>query len=167
MGRRKFAISLLAGLGTFLAVYLIDVALAHAGIHAETTRLDDGLLGLMVAALVFILERQRELDVRRRQQSAAVIDEMNHHIRNALQIIVTRANLSIHDIPELSQLTNAVDRIDWALREILPTAGESLPSELQKQQDARQKLLQNDRDPLSSESEGPPEPKMKSPKDRL
>ncbi|MGB7189585.1 MAG: hypothetical protein WBD10_05570 [Acidobacteriaceae bacterium] len=159
MGRRKFASSLLAGAGMFFAVYLIDVALAHAGMHAETTHLDDGLLGFMVAALVYVLERQRELDIRRRQQYAAVIEEMNHHIRNALQIIVTRANLSMHDIPELSQLTTAVDRIDWALREILPSAGKSLSAELQKQQGARQKLAQNDLDPLSRGSEAPPEPK--------
>jgi hypothetical protein len=48
-----------------------------------------------------------------------VIAEMNHHIRNALSPI----SLSL-DATEDQQLerviSEAVDRIDWALREILP-----------------------------------------------
>ena len=160
MRRRNFAISLLSGAGMFLAVYLIDAALAHAGMHAETTHLDDGLLGFLVAALAFVLETQREREVRRRERCAVVIEEMNHHIRNALQVIVARSNLSMRDIPELRQVTTAVERIDWALREILPhSAGESLPAKLQRQHDARQDLPQNERNPLSRGPEGSPRQK--------
>ncbi|MFZ0661824.1 MAG: hypothetical protein WAM66_03970 [Acidobacteriaceae bacterium] len=160
MTRRKFAISLLSGAGMFVAVYLIDAALAHAGMHAETTHLDDGLLGFIVAALAFVLETQREREVRRQERCAVVIEEMNHHIRNALQIIVARANLSMNDIPELCQVTTAVERIDWALREILPhTAGGPLPTKPQRQQGAGRDLPQNERDPISGGPERPPRPK--------
>jgi hypothetical protein len=54
---------------------------------------------------------------------------MNHHIRNALQVIVARASLDQQAKPELRQIDDAVARIDWALREILPrsTADEPVP----------------------------------------
>lgn len=116
----RLAVTVLSGLAMLLAVDLVDRWLAFAGLHAETTRVDDILLGLVAAALVFLLQRQQEIELRRQRQSAAVIEQMNHHIRNALQVIVTRASLDHEAKPELDQIHSAVARIDWALREILP-----------------------------------------------
>jgi hypothetical protein len=48
-----------------------------------------------------------------------IIELMNHHVRNALQTIVSSAYAHGHD-QELDEIRTAVKRIEWALREILP-----------------------------------------------
>jgi hypothetical protein len=50
------------------------------------------------------------------------IAELNHHIRNALQVIKflggqKRAGL---DAMQLQLINDSADRIEWALREVLP-----------------------------------------------
>jgi hypothetical protein len=47
------------------------------------------------------------------------IELMNHHVRNALQVIVDSAYLHGH-AQQLDEIQMSVKRIDWALREILP-----------------------------------------------
>jgi hypothetical protein len=42
-----------------------------------------------------------------------------------LQVILSRADLAIHSMPELEDIIGAVNRIDWALREILPRGATS------------------------------------------
>ena len=118
---RKYVFALSSGVAMFVAVYLIDAFLARVGLHAETTYLDDALLAIFVAGLVFFLQWQHERELRRQQQCAVIIDTMNHHIRNALQVIVYRANLDGQSDQQLNDITRAVERIDWALREILPS----------------------------------------------
>jgi hypothetical protein len=48
-----------------------------------------------------------------------VIAEMNHHIRNALTPISLSAD-AIENRQLVRVISDGVDRIDWALREILP-----------------------------------------------
>lgn len=126
MTARRQVVTLLVGVGMFVAVYVIDLWLAAQGLHAESTWIDDVLLGVIAAAMAFVLQKYQERELRRQRQSAAVIDQMNHHIRNALQVIVARASLDRRDTPELEQINEAVARIDWALREILPHSGDGL-----------------------------------------
>lgn len=75
--------------------------------------------GILAAALLYkLLSHQREKH-QRVLERLAVIDEMNHHIRNALQVIsFTTATTSSQR--EVTEITRAVDRIQWSLREILP-----------------------------------------------
>ena len=120
---RRHVVTLLVGAGMFVAVYLVDAWLAAEGLHAESTWIDNVLLGLVAAALAFLLQRYQERELLRQRQSAAIIEQMNHHIRNALQVIVSRASLDQSTRPELQQIDEAVARIDWALREILPQTG--------------------------------------------
>jgi hypothetical protein len=120
MSWRRIGFVIVSGLAMMVAVDLVDRWLAATGLHAETTRIDDVLLGLVAAALAFLIQRQQERELQRQRQSAAVIEQMNHHIRNALQVIVARASLDHEAKPELRQIDDAVARIDWALREILP-----------------------------------------------
>jgi hypothetical protein len=124
---RQFGITALSGVAMMVAVDFIDKWFVALGLHAETTRVDDILLGLVAAALVFLIQRQQERELRRQRQSAAVIEQMNHHIRNALQVIVARASLDHEATPELRQIDDAVARIDWALREILPQSASDNP----------------------------------------
>lgn len=83
-----------------------------------TVMASDGLAGLVAGILVFrLLQFGRE---RRRliEQRLVTISEMNHHIRNALQVISFSAQSS--KTKEVAEITEAVDRIQWALREVLP-----------------------------------------------
>jgi hypothetical protein len=118
---RKYVLALLAALGMFMVVTLVDRLLAGVGLHAEATYLDDFLLAAVTAALVLVLQFQHERELARQRQSAVIIEQMNHHIRNALQVIVYRMDPKIRDSQELRDIRDSVDRIDWALREILPT----------------------------------------------
>ncbi|HTW57264.1 MAG TPA: hypothetical protein VMD99_03935 [Terriglobales bacterium] len=81
--------------------------------------LAEALSALIVSGLVAKLaatnRRQQRLTMARMQ----VIAEMNHHIRNALAPI----SLSVDTIENqqlIRLISQGVDRIDWALREILP-----------------------------------------------
>ena len=118
---RLFVLGVALGVGlvSFLATELMHYWLVpDLGRHQERL-LAEVLSALVVSCLVAklaSLTRQRHrLTVARMQ----VIAEMNHHIRNALAPI----SLSV-DITEDHQLihviSEGVERIDWALREILP-----------------------------------------------
>jgi len=70
-------------------------------------------------------ERNRRELVRQRMST---IVEMNHHIRNALQVIkfwsVQHQNCN-PDEAQIQLVRDSVDRIEWALREVLPRYPES------------------------------------------
>ena len=52
-------------------------------------------------------------------QRLVIIREMNHHVRNALQVVIYAA--AAHKNDDLAeQVREAVRRIDWALKEVLP-----------------------------------------------
>jgi hypothetical protein len=45
--------------------------------------------------------------------------DMNHHIRNALQVI-TYASAAQNQNDSVDMIRSSVERIEWALREVLP-----------------------------------------------
>lgn len=65
-------------------------------------------------------ERNRRELIRERMKTIA---ELNHHIRNALQVIkfwgLQHQNCSLDEM-QVQLMKESVDRIEWALREILP-----------------------------------------------
>jgi len=86
---------------------------------------------LSLVALRYYHARQR--DVVRRMQ---IIADANHHVRNALYTIT----LSVHvrNDPELTTITqSAVERIEWVLREVLPSGAEQPARDLPMQHDRR------------------------------
>ena len=119
---RYYIHSILAACGIFSASYLIGAALEHAGMHPQETLLNDALLGLFAGLGLFFSLRYREAvsELRRRRQHERAIARLNHHVRNALQLIVNRTEMEAHSASELHDIRLAVNRIDWALREILP-----------------------------------------------
>ena len=52
-------------------------------------------------------------------QRLKMIGELNHHVRNALQSIQLSA-YSTHDQEIITSIGDSVQRIEWALREIVP-----------------------------------------------
>jgi hypothetical protein len=97
---------------------LLEVRLHGKGVPGrDLILLSNLLVGLVAAALVYVLsvrERQRQAYVDCRLR---VIAEMNHHIRNALQVI---SFYSRSGEKQNVGIAEAVERIQWALREVLP-----------------------------------------------
>lgn len=52
-------------------------------------------------------------------QRLKTIELMNHHVRDALQLISDSVSLHAH-AQQMSEIQDAIKRIEWALREVLP-----------------------------------------------
>jgi hypothetical protein len=115
---RSVAKSLAALIVVALSSYVLEVRLHGEGVPSrDLILLSNLLVGIVAAILVYVLsirERQRQTYVECRLR---VIADMNHHIRNALQVISFYSrNGEKHEVG----VAEAVERIQWALREVLP-----------------------------------------------
>jgi signal transduction histidine kinase len=119
----NWKLALLAAVAALL-VFCIGAGLDWFVLHENESRtiaisVSDSLAALIAGALVFRLlqyERVRRRQLRKRLE---IIAEMNHHVRNALQVI-SLSTYSSADQRELAAIKESVNRIQWALREILP-----------------------------------------------
>ena len=107
------------GLFVFAVGIMLDLIMIELGAPSRFTLLFDDLLTGFVAGVAAWLVLHSEL--RRREQEThrlLVLDEMNHHVRNALQVMA----LYSYEIggEKGADLTRAVHRIQWSLTEILP-----------------------------------------------
>ena len=106
------------------AVFFLSAGLDWFILREHETRrvaleVSDCLAAVIAGSLVFRLlqyERDRRRQLRQRLE---VISEMNHHVRNALQVISLSA-YSYADQQQLATVKKSVDRTQWALEEILP-----------------------------------------------
>jgi hypothetical protein len=105
-----------AGAAVALVNYLLGLWLAARGEHAELTLVDEFLLGIFTGVLVFVIELMHHRNQARMNEKLRTIELMNHHVRNALQNIIDLAFIHGH----LDEVRTSVDRIAWALQEILP-----------------------------------------------
>jgi len=112
---QRVGFSFLLGFGLFVFGALVQGVLGQRGITGISAYLDDLILGVLAGLLVFVYEQRRSRDMRKK---LAVIAAMNHHVRNALQAI---SYLPYADQAKQVQLMQqSVNRIQWALQEILP-----------------------------------------------
>lgn len=120
---RRVGISILLGLSIATIGSVLEAILDHHSIIGFES-LDDIVIGIIAAIVVFAYEQRRHRAI---LNKVRVIAAMNHHVRNALQAIsyapYTEQEKQIHLIGE------SVQRIQWALREILP-AEETAPDAL-------------------------------------
>jgi hypothetical protein len=84
----------------------------------RTIEFSDAISSAVIGLLSYKLIRsyyERREHLRNRVE---VISDMNHHVRNALQVI----SLTSHgkDKDEITAIRDSVNRIQWALRELLP-----------------------------------------------
>ena len=128
----RFKWAIFSAVVIFVAVYWINAWLAHHGLRRDATLLDNFLLSGLVLALGIAQQLRHERQLARHRQLMTVIADMNHHTRNALQVIVSRSVLSIADSEAIGDIQQAVRRIDWCLREVLPNAGEPAAGPLPK-----------------------------------
>jgi len=102
-----------AGVVIFVFLLLVDQFSVHLGLSRLQRFGDDLLAGIIVGLITFLVERRRSQYLARRLQ---VIALMNHHVRNALQAI----KFAHQTDQQVRLIDDAVARIEWALREILP-----------------------------------------------
>jgi hypothetical protein len=119
---RRISFSFLLGFALFVLGAGLQGALQQRGVTRANAYADDLVLGVLAGLLVFAYEHRRSRELR---QKLAMISAMNHHVRNALQ--------TISYVPYTEQakqmllVQQSVNRIQWALNEILP--GEGLESQ--------------------------------------
>jgi uncharacterized membrane protein len=136
--RRLIAVSVLVFVLVSLIGYALDRYLVRDGINRfQILMVSNALTGIVAGLLFYTLafnERMRRAQIHHRLSTIA---EMNHHIRNALQVI-TYATATGKDSESMELIQSSVDRIEWALREVLP--GEGSTGAPVEQQQTREKL---------------------------
>ena len=115
----KLASVLIAVVITLVGIGL-DRLLAVEGVSRVDIRvLSNALIGLVAGAFLYVYSRKEEKIRALLQSRMAIVAEMNHHIRNALQVICYYAYRE-SDQRVVQMIRDSVNRIDWALREVLP-----------------------------------------------
>ena len=104
--------------GVLVLVFLIfaDQLSMYYGLAESQRIVDDCCGGIIAGLLIYRIECNRTKYL---NEKLKTIEMMNHHVRNALQVIVDSVYLHGHS-EQLAEIQNSVKRIDWALREILP-----------------------------------------------
>ena len=119
--KRKLRIVAAAvGAVVFGTAMLLDRLLVRRGRPPmQITAGSNGLLGFIAGW--FVMRTMNQVCERRENVAARLkmIADMNHHIRNALQTIQLSA-YSTENRQAIGEITEAVERIQWALREVLP-----------------------------------------------
>ena len=114
--------SVLAGFGIFFVGSLSDLWVHQHAERLLTAIIVDALIGVGVGLLVFLYERRQRQNMIRKLE---VIRLMNHHVRNSLQVISFASSAPQQE--ELAgKVRDAVERIEWALREVLPGQREDI-----------------------------------------
>jgi len=117
-GLRVPLISVAMGLVSFLATEFMHYLLVPDIGRRWERLLAEAVSGVVVAALTAKLmqaaNQRREATLLRMQ----VISEMNHHIRNGLAAISLSTD-GIQNQRSIDVISESVDQIEWALREIL------------------------------------------------
>jgi hypothetical protein len=113
------------GLGVIIAATgsTLEAVLDHHPLLVSES-LDDIIIGIIAALVVFWYEQRRYKSM---LNKVRMIAAMNHHVRNALQAI-SYAPYTEQE-KQIKLIGDSVNRIQWALREILP-AEISAPDEL-------------------------------------
>jgi signal transduction histidine kinase len=125
---RVLAIAIGVGVVSFLATELMhhwlvpDLGRNRDRLFAEA--FSALIVTCLVARLAQMVHRQHRATIARMQ----MIAEMNHHIRNALAPIALAVD-AIENQHLIRIISDGVDRIDWALREVLPRENPFLKEE--------------------------------------
>ncbi len=103
--------------------YLLNHCLVQEGVSRRYMMvLSDILTGIVAGGLVLYMARHEKAHREAVRERVSTIAELNHHIRNALQVIKlcgTQPESSL-DGRQLQLIKESADRIEWALREVLP-----------------------------------------------
>ena len=121
--RHSGLLSLLVVVIVSLIGIVLDRLLLKEGLpRVEMLIFSNGLTGLFAGGMFWQMAREAKASRELVAERMKTIAELNHHIRNALQVIKflggqKRTGL---DVVQLQLINDSVNRIEWALREVLP-----------------------------------------------
>jgi hypothetical protein len=120
--RRSGLLSLLVAVVVSLIGVVLDRLLLKEGIsRLDMLVFSNGLTGLFAGGLFYQMAREAKGSRALMEERMKTIAELNHHIRNALQVIkFLGGQRSGLDAVQLQLINDSADRIEWALREVLP-----------------------------------------------
>ena len=96
-----------------------DRLLARDGVtRIDILLVSNALTGIVAGFLFYSFTNNERLRRKLVRERLRTIAEMNHHIRNSLQIITYATAADTEESVEL--IRDSVERIEWALREVLP-----------------------------------------------
>ena len=117
---RLVSLCLLVVVLVWLVGYGFDHMLARDGVpRFDILVTSNALTGIVAGFLFFSLTNNERLRRNIISQRLRTISEMNHHIRNSLQVI-TYATATQRSAESVEMIRSSVERIEWALREVLP-----------------------------------------------
>ena len=117
---KKNLLSVLFAISIFTLGIAVDRLVAVSGWLAG---LDDAAAAIAIGLLIYLFERHRERMLLERLQTIAL---MNHHVRNALQVLAY-SQYERDRTRQAQIIRDAILRIDWALREILGGSSDMKP----------------------------------------
>ena len=120
---RRVLTSILLGLFIAALGSAVEAIIEHQALIGFGS-IDDIVIGITAGLVVFAYEQRRHKAILNKLR---VIAAMNHHVRNALQTISYSPYTRQEE--QMRLIGDSVNRIQWALREILP-AEESAPDAL-------------------------------------
>lgn len=121
--RRSGVVSLLVAVVVSLIGIVLDWLLVKEGLpRLDMLIFSNSLTGLFAGGLFWQMAREAKASRDLVAERMKTIAELNHHIRNSLQVIKflggqKRTGL---DAVQLQLINDSADRIEWALRELLP-----------------------------------------------
>ncbi len=125
--RGRIVFSSIVGATVFVGGAVLDTFFSHIWPGVFGSWIDDLLVGIACAALVWFYEERRQHAIARK---LSVIGEMNHIIRNELEIIEYSA-YATQNREHIERIRTCIGHIDWALREVRtgrkPVRSEPMP----------------------------------------
>ena len=121
--RHSGLISLAVAIIVSILGVILDKLLLQEGFpRLDTLMVSNGLTGLFAGWLFYQVVKEEKANRELVRARMNTIAEMNHHIRNALQVIkyLGGPQNSGLDAMQLQLINDSADRIEWALREVLP-----------------------------------------------
>lgn len=106
-----------------LVGYGMDRLLMLEGLSRYLLGLSDVVTGIVAGGLFLYVARHEKAHRDHVREQIQTVADLNHHIRNALQVIKlcgVRTPASSFDARQLQLIKESADRIEWALREVLP-----------------------------------------------
>ena len=105
----------------FAFSFALDVLMGRLSVPAASTYANNVLIGVVGAGLAYswttLLDEREE----RARERLNVIVQLNRHIRNSLSNI-SLAALAPDEQKRLGEIMGEIERIEWVLEEVVPTA---------------------------------------------
>lgn len=120
--RRSGLVSLLVAIVVSLIGIVLDWLLVKEGLpRLDMLIFSNSLTGFLAGGLFWQMAREAKASRDLMAERMKTIAELNHHIRNALQVIkfLGVQNSGLNAV-QLQLINDSADRIEWALREVLP-----------------------------------------------